>query len=321
MERDPELARLAGWLAAGGLAGARIEPLAGDVSARRYARIRPPAGGSLLAVLHPPELAEVRQRFVAAAALLAKAGVRVPAILRDDAAAAILLVEDLGERTLCERTDLDWAARQPYFEAAIDAARRIAAIPLAEVERLGSPPLDAELLERELDGTIEVFLDPRGLAPAPFVAGLREVCRRLGAGPLVACHRDFMARNLMPLEGGRVAVIDFQDLRPGPAAYDLASLLNDSLFVPEPLESEWLARALPPDADPLDYSRAVVQRTLKAVGTFTRFAAAGNPRHLPLIPPSLERAARHLARLPEVADAFAPLAGRFAALSGGEPVC
>lgn len=321
MQGDPEFARLVGWLAAGGLAGACIEPLAGDVSARRYARIRPRAGGSLLAVLYPPELAAARTRFVAAAALLTRAGVRVPAIHRDDAAAGILLVEDLGPRTLCERTDLDWAARRPYFEAAIDALRRIAAIPLAEVERLGSPPLDAALLERELAGTIEVFLAPRGLAPTPFVAGLRELCRRLGAGPLVACHRDFMARNLMPLGGDRVAVIDFQDLRPGPAAYDLASLLNDSLFAPQPLERQWLELALPPGGEPLDYSRAVAQRTLKAVGTFTRFAAAGNARHLPLIPPSLARAARHLARLPEVADAFAPLAGRFAALSGDEPVC
>jgi hypothetical protein len=52
------------------------------------------------------------------------------------------------------------------------------------------------------------------------------------------------------------------------------------------------------------YSRAVVQRTLKAGGTFARFAAQGNPRHLPLIAPTLRRAARHLARLPETAEVF-----------------
>jgi aminoglycoside/choline kinase family phosphotransferase len=118
-----------------------------------------------------------------------------------------------------------------------------------------------------------------------------------------------MARNLVPRPRPRPAasgdeaalvVLDHQDLRLGPPGYDLASLLNDSLFPPAELEEGWLARVLPPGEAPrLAYHRAAAQRTLKAVGTFAAFARRGSDRHLPLIPPTLERALYHLGRLPE----------------------
>jgi aminoglycoside/choline kinase family phosphotransferase len=143
----------------------------------------------------------------------------------------------------------------------------------------------------------------------------------LGDDPLRPCHRDFMARNLMPLGGGRIAVIDFQDLRLGPPAYDTASLLNDSLF-PAPAEEErFLAAALADGVSRDAYSRAVVQRTLKAAGTFARFAASGKTRHLPLIAPTLARAVPHLTRLPETAAPFLAVAGWWRARLEQEPFC
>src|SRR5438270_14098696 len=42
--------------------------------------------------------------------------------------------------------------------------------------------------------------------------------------PFAVCHRDFHGNNLFPV-GDTIAVIDFQDCRRGPDAYDLASLL------------------------------------------------------------------------------------------------
>ena len=60
------------------------------------------------------------------------------------------------------------------------------------------------------------------------------------------CHRDFMVRNLMPLRGRRgLVVLDHQDLRLGPPLYDLASLLNDTLFPPPEAEEALLAAAAP----------------------------------------------------------------------------
>jgi aminoglycoside/choline kinase family phosphotransferase len=312
--------RLGEWLAALGLAGATIEPLAGDLSSRRYSRVRTASGATYVAAVYPPELAEAQRRFSAAARLLETARVRVPSRVADDPGAGFALLEDLGPSTLYERDDIDWPARRPWFESALDAASRIAALPADAVVALGSPPLDAALLRRELEPALEHFLGPRGLATRELRDALDALCERLGAEPAVPCHRDFMARNLMPLAGGEVAVLDFQDLRLGPPAYDLASLLNDSLFAPESLEDEWRRRT-PAGRDPSSYGRAVAQRCLKAVGTFVRFAARGQPRHLGLVPPTLARATRHLARLPETAEAFAALADGFAAAGRGEAIC
>ena len=63
---------------------------------------------------------------------------------------------------------------------------------------------------------------------------------------------------------------------------------------------------------PFEYHRAAAQRTLKAVGTYTSFALRGADRHLPLVPPTLERCLAHLARVPEGAPLVADLAEAWA---------
>ena len=104
-----------------------------------------------------------------------------------------------------------------------------------------------------------------------------------------------MARNLLPLEPPpRLAVIDHQDLRLAPAAYDVASLLNDSLYPPEEMSQSLLG-----DLDVIDYHRCAAQRTLKIIGTFVKFARAGSNRYLSLVPVTLSRCLGHLQALPE----------------------
>jgi len=183
---------------------------------------------------------------------------------------------------------------------------------------LGSPPLDRELLRRELRQTESALLEPAGALADPETraaldAALGALCAELAREPVRSCHRDFMARNLVVVGGelGRdLGVLDFQDLRRGPELYDVASLLNDSLFPPHPVEARLLERATG-DARPVPgYRRAVAQRALKAAGTFAAFAARGSDRHVRLIPGTLARASEHLLRLPETADAWRRLLRR-----------
>lgn len=307
--------------------------MAGDVSRRRYVRLELEAGGTAVLALYPPDLAETCRRYLRSGRLLAGAGVRVPDVLEDDCAAGWVLLEDLGERTLYEHRGRPWSELGAWFEEAVGILGRIAALPPGEVAAL-NPPLDRELLLRELRQTRERFLEPLGLGgrrPAGAAGGggrrddpalgeeleaaLETLCERLGAEPAVPCHRDFGARNLVPLgpivpgetaSGAAVGVLDHQDLRLGPPAYDLASLLNDSLFPPPELEQRLLERAGAAGAGPgggalESYHRAAGQRTLKAVGSYAAFARRGDGRHLPLIPPTLGRALAHLRRLPETA--------------------
>jgi aminoglycoside/choline kinase family phosphotransferase len=321
------LSELAGWLAARGAGVAELEPLAGDVSTRRYVRLRWPAGGSAIAAFYPEALRAQLERFTRAAALLDAAGVRVPRILDQEPARGWMLVEDLGPETLYDRRGaLGWPELERHFAAALAAREQIAALDLEAVRALGSPPLDAALLRRELEQTERLLFVPRGVyaegaAARRFAAALDTLCGELGAEPPIPCHRDLMARNLMPGAAGTVAVIDFQDLRPGPPAYDVASLCNDSLFPPPAVEARLLARAGLGAAGSLSYRRAVAQRALKAAGTFAAFAARGMTRHLPLIAPTLGRAAAALGEIPETAAAWSAIAPRAAALLAPAPTC
>lgn len=305
------LSDLAPWLAARGFAPERIEPLPGDVSPRRYGRVLLASGATAIVAFYPEEIRPAAERFLRATALLKIVEVPVPRVLADDLSQGLMLIEDLGEQTLAERRDLDDLGVAPYFCHAAELGRRIATIPpealLDEATREPwNPPLDGPLLRRELEQTWNVFLVPRGLLgsarqESAIQTLFDEICARLGAETAVPCHRDFMARNLIPRRevSGEVAVIDHQDLRFGPPRYDLASLLNDTRFPSAALEAELLAEFLRDSAQVESYHRAAAQRTLKAVGTYAKFAERGAPRHLPLIPRTLARALESLARIPE----------------------
>jgi aminoglycoside/choline kinase family phosphotransferase len=301
------------WLDRMGHPPSRLEPLAGDVSARRYLRVES-GGRNLIVAVYPAELRTTCERFLITGKLLRDAGLRVPAVLASDCRMGAMLLEDLGEQTLYDRRNEPWLELRPYLEQAIDDAGRIARLQPASVAGL-CPPLDQTLLERELEQTWRSFLSPRGLSgdrqsTAALGAALTELCHQLGEEPQVPCHRDYMARNLVPLPEGRLGLLDHQDLRLGPPFYDLASLFNDSLFPPAQLTSKLLGAA----ADELGYRRAAAQRTLKAVGTFATFAERGHPRHLGLIPPTLGRAIEHLLLIPETADITQRLADRWRAV-------
>ena len=315
-----ESTQLEAWLAPAGFAPREIQPLPGDVSPRRYFRVVFRNGDSAILATYPPEVRDACLRFLSTSAILTAAGVRVPRVLASDCEAGWMLVEDLGPRTFGEwGKGRRWDELAAYFEHARELIDRIAQVPLETVADL-NPALCRELLVRELAQTRDLFLEPQGLLRDPALAAdlqaaLDVACETLGAEPPVPCHRDFMARNLMPLpQPGELAVLDHQDLRLGPPFYDLATLLNDTLFPPAAAEEALLAAAAPSPAAQERYRRAAAQRTLKAVGTYAKFALRGATRHVPLIQPTLSRFVAHFGRTPEgaglairLADAWAPV--------------
>lgn len=315
---------LEAWLAAAGFPGCVPQPLPGDVSPRRYTRLVGSDGGSAILATYPPDIRATCTRFLRTTELLQQAGVPVPRVLASSCDEGWMLVEDLGPQTLGEwGRDRPWSELLPYFERALELADRIGRIAVESVEGL-SPRLGGELLRKELAQTWDLFLQPRGLTGGEALtralrSALDTICANLDAETPVSCHRDFMVRNLMPLPDGGLVVLDHQDLRLGPPAYDMASLLNDTLFPPPQIE-EVLAEALLSRAgvDRLSYHRAAAQRTLKAVGTYTSFALRGADRHLPLVPPTLARCLAHLARVPESAPLVSDLAEAWAAILGSE---
>jgi N-acetylmuramate 1-kinase len=300
-----ETAELAAWLGAADLVPREIQPLPGDVSPRRYFRAVLADGASAILATYPPPVRGSCARFLRTTAILEEADVRVPRVIAGDCEAGWMLLEDLGPQTLG-----DWGKGRPwsdlaaFFAHALELALRISRLPAGGLAEL-NPVLGEELLARELAQTWELFLEPQGLVSdaalaADLRAALDAVCSGLGAEPPVPCHRDFMVRNLMPLFATTtLAVLDHQDLRLGPPLYDVASLLNDTLFPPAAAEEALLAAVLSSPAGRERYHRAAAQRTLKAVGTYASFARRGAARHLPLIPPTLAGFVRHFALIPE----------------------
>ncbi|MGE0638800.1 MAG: phosphotransferase [Thermoanaerobaculia bacterium] len=296
------------WLEGSGLSPRSIEPLPGDLSQRQYFRVRLVAGGSLLVAHYPSSMAASQAKFLAVQRMLDGAGVAVPRVLASGAAEGFMALEDLGEETVHDLASAG-ADVGRFIGDALEQRQRIAALEPGSVSALGNPPLDAALLNREIDLTFAHLFEPRGIAELgqearDFRASLAVLCNELGALDPVPCHRDFMVRNLMPRNDRYVVLLDFQDLRFGPPTYDLASLLNDSWYAPAEFEERAIAKFAPGRPGLAAYRRAVVQRGLKAAGTFARFAAGGNRRHLPLIAPTLARVTPHLARLPETARSF-----------------
>lgn len=310
--------RLSAWLARSARTAEMIVVLPGDISPRRYARVTEASGATAIAAYYPESVRAAMRRYSLATELMGDAKVRVPRILLASESEGFMLVEDLGPATVFEKAAAAApAAITAWFAEAVKIVASIQTIPPNQVSAL-NPPLDGAWLARELEQTWDSFLTPRGLAGSLAEAqalrtALGELCAALGRGEQVVCHRDFMVRNLIPTDHG-LAVIDHQDTRLGPVAYDLASLLNDSWFPPDELEARCVTEVLSRAAGEgtrADYDRAAAQRTLKAVGSFARAAANGSAKHEALIAPTMERALRNLARAPETRSIAVPLSARW----------
>jgi aminoglycoside/choline kinase family phosphotransferase len=204
-------------------------------------------------------------------------------VLADDEAGH-QIVEDLGAEDLAARWQSSPAERALWVARAVDAAAAIAALPDPGV----NPAFDAALFRRELDLAREAvfdFLGRRPLEPAERAAHDAWADALVGeilAHPTALCHRDFHGNNLFP-SGDRVAVIDFQDLRRGPDAYDLASLLWERTTLAwmdapgaDAAVRRWSElRGGDPRALSERLERVLLQRAWKVCGTFARAVAAG----------------------------------------------
>ena len=299
------------------LADARVVPLTGDASDRRYLRVLPAGGAPFVLAVHAEPFAFEALPFVNVTALFAAMPVPVPRILGHAGDLGILALEDLGDVTLQAHLGVADAGRHRmlYHQAVaiIDVMQRRG----RELEDARYLPygvaFDSDRLLWELDFFVKHFLVAyRGATlAAPEREALRAECavvaEELAAEPRVLCHRDFHSRNLM-LRGDELVVIDHQDARMGPDTYDLASLLRDAYVdLPEAdveaLIAHYLsvrAGAPPAEAFRRRFDLMALQRTLKALGTFGYQATArNNPVYIQYIPRALALAATTLERLPE----------------------
>ena len=273
-----ETSRLAEAAARFGLAAATNLALAGDAGARRYFRRAATGRASVLLVLYPEVNTPNQANWAAIGAALAAAGLRVPALLDDAPDLGAALVEDLGDRDLASEIFL--APREDRPRLVDEAEELLAAVrTLPPSASRRNPPFDAEFFQRELAHTRHWALEKGGASPLSTkeaaewerLAGAlaRAAADPASTGDPVPTHRDFHANNLMRPADGRLALIDFQDLRLGPPDYD-----------PVSLRFERAGESVP--SAPAAYAEAVLlQRAWKVLGTFEKMLLWGRSVYRP----------------------------------------
>ncbi|MEO7365233.1 MAG: phosphotransferase [Sphingomicrobium sp.] len=304
------------FLAECGWTGARIEPLAGDASFRRYFRVLGEGRSAVLMDAPPPH--EDPRPFAAVAEWLASVGLSAPEILGRDVDKGLLLLADFGDARLRETLEGEPARERELYELATDVLVHLHRHP--PMPGLALHDLDTWL--KELMLFPDWYCQALGIAVdvdnyrAAWTEALQPVAAD-GLGP-VTILRDYHAENVM-LIGGRDGVahfglLDFQDARTGHPAYDLASVLEDARRdVPEMVERAMIDRYLAATGQGEAFERAywalAAQRNTRILGVFTRLWKRDGKRHYTAFQPRmwglLERdlAAPQLARVRSWFDA------------------
>lgn len=291
-------------------ADARVAPLAGDASNRRYMRVH---RGDETAVLMdaPTERGEDVRPFVRIARHLSSLGLSAPRILAEDARNGFLLLEDLGDDLFARVIPRAPDRESELYGAATDALAHLHDQPLPDDLAPYDPALMADMAALAFEwyaGDTDSLR--RAAADAAMLAALAEYA----SDASVLIQRDYHAENLLwlPERAGiaRVGLLDFQDAMRGHPAYDLVSLLQDARRdVPPAIEREMITRYLArsgADAAAFDAAYHVLgaQRNLRIIGVFSRLCLRdGKAHYVDLIPRVWSYLERDLAH-----PALAPLA-------------
>ena len=324
MERrapDDTRDRIDHYLASTGLntRAAKVVPLTGDASDRRYFRVLLRDEPAQVLAVHPGPIDFAALPFVNVARLLSEMPVPVPRILGHSDQLGVIALQDLGDVTL----QAHLGAASPGQHAAL---YRQAVTFVDTLQRRGAElassryipygiAFDVEKLTWELQFFTKHFLEAyRGAqistaAREALGAEYAAIVEELASEPRVLCHRDYHSRNLM-LHEGDLYIIDFQDARLGPDTYDLVSLLRDSYVDFTEAQVDGLiafflalreGRQTP--TDPEEFRRRfdlmALQRNLKALGTFGfQTTSRQNTVYIQYIPRTLNHVRRNLAKYP-----------------------
>lgn len=285
----------------------KFQALAGDASTRRYVRVYNNKSSYIL-MIFPVSEQTMAHNFLQIRDLFEENKVHVPKLVGHDFKLGYILLEDLGDLTLERRfwESQDKLKSLPFYIKSINEIIKIHRIP---IDKSSDRPcfhmqFDTEKLLWEMNYMKKNLLKDFFQLPLSstyeesLVQDFTSICNHLSTLPQVVCHRDYHSRNIM-LHKNETFVIDFQDARLGPKQYDLVSLLKDSYvdLAPE-VELELLqfyfertSDLYPESWDEFyqNYKIQILQRTLKACGSFSSFYnAKKDTRYLKYIQPTLK---------------------------------
>ena len=266
-------------------------------------------------------LAEDVVPYIAVAAGVRELGLSAPAILHADLDQGLIVMEDFGHERIVDGDPP--APIEERYAVAVDLLATLHRRELPDtlpvtselVYRLPAYDMEAFLIEAEL--LLDWYLIAAGApaataARAAFIRLWREALLPAIAAPPTWVLRDYHSPNLLWLaqrdDIARIGLLDFQDALIGPAAYDVASLLQDArVDIPEAMEMALLGRYVRSrlgDDREFDtagftriYATLAAQRATKILGIFARLHRRdGKPqylRHMPRLWGYLQRSLAH----------------------------
>lgn len=221
-------------------------------------------------------------RYAGHAKWLKAQGVRVPEILCDLPELKTLVMEHCGVERKMSLED---------YVKVVEALARFNALDAGSLSL--EPQFDAALWKWERELFKEHCLGTRYRMECPKAVDdeLCNVAALLEREPKALVHRDFQSTNVL-WKGGEPVIIDFQGMRLGPAAYDLASLLYDPYVKLSDGERRALAK-LYAKASGLEgilkmLPYAAVERLVQCLGAYGRLASVGQPQFGKHVLPALE---------------------------------
>jgi N-acetylmuramate 1-kinase len=335
--RVDRLGAMLGFLDKAGFGAAARARIAGDASTRSYERLD--HGGKRFILMNAPRrpdgppikdglsysaiahLAEDVTPFIAIANGLRERGLSAPKVLATDRDAGFLVLEDLGAELVVAGNPP--APIRERYERAVDVLIALHrhdlpdTLPVPPHGTYRLPPYDLRAFLVEVELLIDWYLPQCGVPATAAARGEFLSLWQDALAPALNARktwvlRDFHSPNLLWLADrsgpAQVGLLDFQDAVMGPAAFDVASLLQDArVDVAEDLETALFARYVKGrrehDADfDVDafgrlYATLAAQRATKILGIFARLDRRdGKPqylRHLPRIYAYVHRALRH----------------------------
>ena len=241
--------------------------------------------GDRIVILHDDAKRGENAKYAGHAKWLKAKGVPVPEVLDDRPDLKTLVMSWAGsERKMSFEEQTKVIETLVRFNALGDAA---------SAEKLDlEPAFDAALFKWERELFAEHCLGSmfRTELSDAVRLELEGVAERLGREPKALVHRDFQSTNVL-WKNGKLSFIDFQGMRLGPAAYDLASFVYDPYVEFSDERRRALVALYAQQAERPDLAKvlplAAVQRLVQCLGAYGRLASVGQPQFLKHVVPAL----------------------------------
>ncbi|HAL91895.1 MAG TPA: hypothetical protein DCM68_02580, partial [Verrucomicrobia bacterium] len=286
-----------------------IEVLPPRGSSREFFRLRDEKKPSIL-IRWSPERPD-NQLYARHTRFLASLGIPVPRLLLDSPRDRFLAIEDHGNDTLESRLPTLTASKilRLYKKLlGITLRLHLEGLPAARKAHLPlMPGFDDTLYAWEhayfIENILRAHLHASGEQIADVAAELKSVSEILANSPQALIHRDWQSSNIL-FRDAQPVMIDYQGMRRGPAAYDLASLLCDPYAdLPEPLQRRLLgyyARRHPRGKEiAAAFPAGGIQRLCQALGAYAVLSQKPGMAHFAHhIPVAARQLLRALTRYP-----------------------